>query len=209
MIVGWSQDEQRVIDAVEDYLENCAQVIVENDLVENLLRPENLEVSLKVRLEARNLQGAATFSSSSTHQNSRITFWQAEDDGWKVREVTMRSRRMGETSGTYQGAKAKAPPCPNSTLQTSSSAREEEYHWEVMEERRRRRIAFEYLAKGMLRYLDNCNEVKVGITELQERVRGACAKRYFHSASGTAGHERRWPKYFRSILARRKRNMSC
>ena len=48
----------------------------------------------------------------------------------------------------YQGAKAKAPPCPNSTLQTplpqqsSSSAREED-HWEVMEERRRRRIAFE------------------------------------------------------------------
>ena len=39
-----------------------------------------------------------------------------------------------------------------------------------MEERRRRRIAFENLAKGSLRYLDNCNEVKVGITELQERV---------------------------------------
>ena len=39
-----------------------------------------------------------------------------------------------------------------------------------MEERRRRRIAFENLAKSMLRYLDNCNEVKVGITELQERV---------------------------------------
>ena len=39
-----------------------------------------------------------------------------------------------------------------------------------MEERRRRRIAFENLAKGMLRYLDNCNDVKVGSTELQERV---------------------------------------
>ena len=56
----------------------------------------------------------------------------------------------------YQAAKAKAPPCTNSTLQTplpqqsSSSAREEEDHWEVMEERRRRRIAFENLAKRML-----------------------------------------------------------
>ena len=39
-----------------------------------------------------------------------------------------------------------------------------------MEERRRRRIAFENLAKGMLRYLENCIDVKVGITELQERV---------------------------------------
>ena len=89
----------------------------------------------------------------------------------------MRGRRVGETSGTTLSVKAKAPPCPNSTLQTplsqqsSSSAREED-HCELREERRRRRrrIAFENLAKGMLRYLDNCNEVKVGITELQERV---------------------------------------
>ena len=41
---------------------------------------------------------------------------------------------------------------------------------EVIVERRRRRIAFENLAKGVLRYLDNCNDVTVGITELQERV---------------------------------------
>ena len=39
-----------------------------------------------------------------------------------------------------------------------------------MEDRRRRRIAFENLAKGMLRYLDNADDVTVGITELQERV---------------------------------------
>ena len=76
----------------------------------------------------------------------------------------------------YQGAKAKAPQCPRSTLQTplpqqsSSSVREEEDLWEVMEERRWRRIAFENLAKGMLRYFDNSNDVKVGITVLQGRV---------------------------------------
>ena len=39
-----------------------------------------------------------------------------------------------------------------------------------MEDRRKRRIAFENLAKGMLRYLDNSNDVTVGITEWQERV---------------------------------------
>ena len=39
-----------------------------------------------------------------------------------------------------------------------------------MEDRRRRRIAFENLAKEMLRYLDNSDDVKVGITELQERL---------------------------------------
>ena len=116
---------------------------------------------------------------------------------------------MGETSGTTLGIKEprqKAPPCSDSTLQiplpqqSSSSAGEEKDHWEVMEERRRRRIAFENLAKGMLRHLDNCNEVKVGITELQRTSGGAVAIRYLHSASGTAGHERRWPKDFRSIL---------
>ena len=75
-----------------------------------------------------------------------------------------------------QGARAKAPPCPNSTLltplpqQSLSSGSEEEDHWELREERRRRRIAFETLAKSMLSCLDTCNEVKVGITELQERV---------------------------------------
>ena len=40
----------------------------------------------------------------------------------------------------------------------------------MMEDRRRRGIAFENLAKEMLRYLDNSEDVKVGITELQERL---------------------------------------
>ena len=42
--------------------------------------------------------------------------------------------------------------------------------WELREESRRRRIAFENLAKGMLRYLDYYNELKVGNTELKERL---------------------------------------
>ena len=75
-----------------------------------------------------------------------------------------------------QGPRAKAPPCPDRTLQTplpqqnSSSTREEEDHWVLMEDRRRRIVAFENLAKEMLRYLDNSDDVKVGISELQERV---------------------------------------
>ena len=46
MIVGWSPMEKRVMDAVEDYLESCAKVKVDIEVVERLLRPENLEVSL-------------------------------------------------------------------------------------------------------------------------------------------------------------------
>ena len=72
----------------------------------------------------------------------------------------------------YQGDRAKAPPCPDCTMQTplpqqsSSSAGEKEEHWVLMEDRRRRRIAF---GKEVLRYLG-----------------GACANHYFHSASGPA-----------------------
>ena len=39
-----------------------------------------------------------------------------------------------------------------------------------MEDRRRRGIAFENLAKEMLRYLESSEKVKVGISELQERL---------------------------------------
>ena len=76
----------------------------------------------------------------------------------------------------YQGAVAKARPCPESTLRTwlpqqsSSSTREEEGRWVLMEDRRRRNVAFENLAKEMLIYLENSEEFKVGITELQEQL---------------------------------------
>ena len=48
---GWSPIEKRVMDAVEDYLESGAPIIVDIDVVERLLRPENLEVSLKYVLK--------------------------------------------------------------------------------------------------------------------------------------------------------------
>ena len=151
------------MDAVEDYLERCAQVIVDVEVVERLLRPENLEVSLRYVLKHATSRGSNIFQLFNTSE--------------KPNHFVARRRRWLESQDLeYQGAKAKAPPCSNSTLQTplpqqsSSSAREGEDHWDVMEDRRRRRIAFEKLAKGLLRYLDNSNDVKVGITELQERV---------------------------------------
>ena len=78
------------------------------------------------------------------------------------------SRSQGKSSAvsrqhlTHSSASAK--------LVVGRQRREEEDHWELREERRRRGIAFKNLAKSMLRYLDNCDEVKVGITGLQERV---------------------------------------
>ena len=60
-IVGWSQDEKRVIDAVEDFLERCGQVIVDIEVVESLLRPENLEVSLRYILKHATSRGSNIF----------------------------------------------------------------------------------------------------------------------------------------------------
>ena len=59
LMVSRSPDEKkRVMDAVED---KCAQVIVKIDLVESLLRPENLEVSSRSVLKHANCGGSNIF----------------------------------------------------------------------------------------------------------------------------------------------------
>ena len=167
---------KRVMDAVEDYLENCAHVIVDIEVVESLLRPENLEVSLKVRPEALNYKRQQYFPAL---RHIRETGPLCGKQKKMVGESGKRRQETGQNEWhdiEYQGDGAKVPPCPDSTLQTplpqqsSSSAREEEGRWVLMEDRRRRDIAFENLAKEMLRYLDNSADVKVGIIELQERL---------------------------------------
>ena len=76
----------------------------------------------------------------------------------------------------YQGLVTKAPPCPERTLKTplpqqsSSSSRNEESQWVSVEDRRRRRVAFGETAQGMLRYLEDSEDVKVGVTESQEQL---------------------------------------
>ena len=56
------------MDAVEDYLESCAQVIVDIDVVERLLRPENLEVSLKYVLKHATSRGSNIFQHFDTSE---------------------------------------------------------------------------------------------------------------------------------------------
>ena len=66
--------------------ERCAQVIVKIDLVESLLRPKNLEVSLRYVLKHANLRGQQYLSAFRHSRKFRITLLQAEDDDWKVRK---------------------------------------------------------------------------------------------------------------------------
>ena len=83
---------------MEDYLENCAHVKVDMEVLESLLKPENLEVSLRY-VQKYSSRCGSNFSSSSTHQRSRTTLWQVEDDGWRVKEKMVHGKRVGKTSG--------------------------------------------------------------------------------------------------------------
>ena len=73
----------------------------------------------------------------------------------------------------------------------------------------RRSIALEKLAKEMLRSLDKSDDVKVGITEVQERLDMSEKSVFlFCSASGPAGDERKWP-FFRNFQAWRRIVVCC
>ena len=112
MIVGWSQDEKKVRDAVEDYLDKCAHHIVKIDLVESLLRPENLEVSSRCVLKHANYGGNNIFQLFDTtempnHLVASRRRWlesQGRDD---ARQENGRNEwyDLG-----YQGGRAKALP---------------------------------------------------------------------------------------------------
>ena len=74
----------------------------------------------------------------------------------------------------YQGTLAKAPPCPERKtplpMESSSSSWNEEAPWTSVEDRRRRGVAFEEAAKKMLRYLEDSEDLKVGVSQLKEQL---------------------------------------
>ena len=154
-------------------------LIVDIEVVESLLRPENLWVSQSYVLKHATRRGSNIFQLFDTSEKpnhfvaSRRRWFESQGRDGARQENGQNEWRYLE----YQRAGAKAPPCPDRTLQTplpqqsSSSAREEEEEdqweeeedqWVLIEDRRRRRVAFENLAKEMLRYLDNSDDVKVG-----------------------------------------------
>ena len=56
------------MDAVEDYLESCAQIVVDVDVVERLLRPEKIEVSLRYVLKQATRRGTTIFQPFDTSE---------------------------------------------------------------------------------------------------------------------------------------------
>ena len=147
--------KKRVTGAVKDYLERCAQIIVDIEVVKKLLRPENLEVSLRYVLKHATRRGSNIFQLFDTSE--KPNHFVASTRRWlesQGRDGARQENGQNEWYDLeYQGAKSKAPPCP-STLQTRlpqqslSSARGEEVHWDVMEDRRRGRISSRELGQG-------------------------------------------------------------
>ena len=109
---------------------------------------------------------------------------------------------------------AKAPPGPERTLKTpmpqqnSPSTRDDESQWVAVEDRRRRRVAFEETAEGLLRYLDDNEDLEVNVTELQEQLgmseeANTSTKQVAQQARNENVH------FFKNFQARKRRGMHC
>ena len=114
LIVSWSPIEKRVMNAVEDYLESCAQVVVDIEVVGRLLRPENLEVSLRYVLKHATGRGSNIFQLFDTSE--KPNHFVASRRRWLESQGRDGARQeSGQNEWydlEYHGAKAKAPPCP-------------------------------------------------------------------------------------------------
>ena len=142
LMVGWNQIEKRVIDAVEDYLERCAQVIEEIDLVESLLRPEKLEVSMRYVLKHATCRESNIFQLFDTSERpnhfvaSRIRWLESPERRCEAGE---REKRVVRPWVSRSQGQSSAVPQQHSTDSSASAklvvGRKEEDHWEMMEER--------------------------------------------------------------------------
>ena len=142
----------------ETYLENCVHTTVDIEAMERLMEPENEEVfSLRHILKYSTGGGSNNFPAISHSREKRTILWQAERDGWRVREGRQPCKKVGKMSGMILSIKEylrKPSPCPERTLKTwlpqqnSSSSRDGESQWISGEDGRRRRVVFEETAKG-------------------------------------------------------------
>ena len=140
------------------------------------MEPEKLEVSTRYILKHSTRGGSKFFQLFDTSEKPNHFVASRR----RLLEIQVRNGARQESGQNewhdieYQGTMAKAPPCPDRTpktplLQQSSSSRGEGRRV-LMEDKRRRGVASENLEKEMLRNLNNSDDVKVGITELQERL---------------------------------------
>ena len=131
------------------------------------MEPENEEVSQRYILKYSTRGGSNIFQLFHTaekkdHFVASRKRW-LESQGRKA--IKQESWQNEWHDIDYQGAMAKAPPCPERTLKTpmpqqsSPSSRDEERRWVDVEDRRRRRVAFEEMARSTLRHLEDSEDL--------------------------------------------------
>ena len=189
---------------MEDYLEKCADIRVDIEALERLMEPEEAEVCLRYILKYSTRRGGNIFQFFDTkekkdhfvasrrrwleHQGERVALQESWQNEWQDIK--------------YHGVMANAPRCPERTLKTpmpqqcSPSYRDDEGQWISGEDRRMRRVAFEEAAKRMLRYLEDSEDLKVGVTEWKEQLEISEEAGGSIRKNGPAGNERERPKDF-------------
>ena len=151
----WGPSERIGMGAVENYLNNCADIKVDIEALARLIEPED-GVCLRYILKYLTRGGSNIFKLLDTSE--RPKHFVASRRRWlEGQERNGARQESGQNEWhdiEYQGAMAKAPPCPERTTQTplpqqcSPSAREEEGRWLLMEDRRRQSVAFVKRGQG-------------------------------------------------------------
>ena len=114
-MVGWCLIEQRVMDAVEDHLDSCAQVIVDIEVVESLPRPENLLCST----QGSNIFQLFDTSGKPNHFVASRRRWLGSQGRNGVRQETAQNEWY---DFEYQGAMAKSSAVPRQRLTDSPAS---------------------------------------------------------------------------------------
>ena len=96
--VGWSSVERRVLEAAEDYLQNCASMKVDVEGLERLIKPENRVISLRYILKYSTRGGNNIFQLFDTSEKE--DHFVANRKRWlESQGKTVHNKRVGKTSG--------------------------------------------------------------------------------------------------------------
>ena len=139
----WSSQERKVIAAVENYLERCDHIQVEIAALELFMGQEEAEVCLRYILTHVKRRGSRIFEIFDTKEkNDHLVASRRRWLEHQGERVALQERRQNDWQDIkYEGIMAKTPPCSERRTRTPSS----------VEDRCRRRVAFEDVAKRMLR----------------------------------------------------------
>ena len=110
---------RKVMGAVENYLESCADIKVDIDALARFVEPEDEGVCLRYILTYSTRGGSHFFQSFLIHARKRINSWRIEGVGWSTQEegASTHWRWPNEWRDLqYQGAVAKASAVPRQHL---------------------------------------------------------------------------------------------